>query len=128
MPRDESVISVDIDSKSDRSDLQVDQLAKARHVALQNRRSKLKAKLEAKLSTLRAALGDLPNDQLKRVGELLVETEDRHRTKYTAMIGEMMTAVNKIHAEVKTLRSLLEKQPAKHATLSDVSSVGIARR
>ena len=80
------------------------QLARARETALYNRRSKLKTKLELRLSELRAQLGDLGSDQLQRVVTKLVETEDHHRSKLADLTEKINKRLQSIHEELHALR------------------------
>ena len=104
------------------------QLAKARETALYNRRTKLKAKLEEKLSDLRNKLGDLRNDQLERVVKHLCEIEDHHRSKLAASNETMNKRLQSIHEELRTLRKGSETRSHNSgresvAALSEISSI-----
>jgi uncharacterized membrane protein len=137
MPRrDDSSTEVSIDfsrdptKKGGRTSSQDNQLSRAREKALLNRRVKLKAKLEQKLSELRAKLGgDLQSDQLERVVELLVETEDRHRSKLADLTELTNQRLQYIHEELRAMRkSRSEAKPhtsggSSVVTTSDISSL-----
>jgi len=116
-------------SKPQRTLSQDDQLARAREVALNNRRRKLRAKLETRLAELRGIMGDLNEEQLERVVENLVLTEDRLRTKLNVLTEKHIEELKNIHAEVRRISKMIETgRPSvgtkKHAVpLSSVSSV-----
>ena len=119
--------SRDPNSRGGRSKTQEEQLAAAREVALNNRRQKLKVKLEARLVELRSKMGDLHNDKLERVVSHLIQVEDRHRTKLHEAQESMNEKLQLIHAELVTLKKAASKEhrvPAKSVgTLSDVSTL-----
>ena len=133
MPRG-SEVSIDFKSdplsKGGRSHSQESQLAAARQVALDNRRKKLKVKLEAKLAELRSKIGDLRNDQLERVIKHLVETEDHHRSKLNDLTQISNQKLDGIHNELHAIRKAMYGEPSRTksmATLSDVSSLNVKR-
>eukprot|EP00966_Prymnesium_polylepis_P017918 413392-Prymnesium_polylepis.4 len=110
--------------KSGRSTSQDDQLARARNVALSNRRIKLKSKLEERLAELRRTMGDLNSDQMERVVKHLVETEDHHRTKLAHLVEKYTAQLAHVHDELKALRVTSGPSSRKHVgSLSDVSRV-----
>ena len=133
MPRnrddDDTEVSIsfskDPTSKGGRSKTQDEQLAAAREVALNNRRQKLRVKLEARLVELRSKMGDLHNDQLERVVTHLIQVEDRHRTKLHEAQESMNEKLKLIHTELHALKKAKEhRAPAKSVgTLSDVSTL-----
>ena len=112
-----------------RSSAQEDQLARARHVALTNRRRALKAKLETRLAEIRSYLGDMSGDQLEKAVRLLVETEDRHRAKLSSLTESLTEQLKKVYDELHALKKGAEKSQSKRVgTLSDVSSVSASVR
>ena len=145
MPRnhdrdDDTAVSIsfskDPTSKGGRSKTQDEQLAAAREVALNNRRRRLKVKLEQRLVELRSKLGDLRNDQIERVVAELIQVEDRHRSKlheatehYTDSIDKMSKRLELVQVELNALKKATFKEnraerPAKSVgTLSDVSTL-----
>jgi C4-dicarboxylate-specific signal transduction histidine kinase len=123
-------ISASEKSKPERSQSQDDQLARAREVALNNRRRKLRAKLETRLAELRGIMGDLNEEQLERVVENLVLTEDRLRSKLNVLTERHTEELKNIHAEVRRITKLIETGRPSASTskkvavpLSSVSSV-----
>ena len=88
---------------------QADQLARAREIALNNRRVKTRARLEEKLSQLKLIMGDLNNDQLERTVKLLIETEDRHRSKQAALTESLTEQLKKVYEEIHKVRKDVEK-------------------
>ena len=137
MPREQdtsTVISIDFEndpgSKGGRTSAQNEQLERARNKALYNRRVKLKAKLEQRLSELRAKLPDLRSDQLERVVKHLVETEDHHRGKLNDLTEMMNKRLQSIFDELHAIRKGHHTE-TKHrasggssvAALSDVSTL-----
>ena len=122
-----TVLSVSV-PKSDakathaRSTSQNEQLARARAVALNNRRIKLKSKLEERLSELRSVMDGMSNDQIERMVGRLIETEDRHRTKLATVVDRHAQQMSQLYDEVKTLKTMLSQSAVKKITLSDVSS------
>ena len=117
------------EGKGDRSQKQEDQLAAAREVCLRRRRTKLKAKIEARLTLLRSQLGDMNSDQLEKAVTLLVETEDRHRAKLSSLTESLTDQLKQVYDELHALKKGVEKSQAKRVgTLSDVSSVSASVR
>ena len=106
---------------SDRSVAQEDQLARARHTALTNRRIALKKKLENRLAELRQQLGDLSNESMARLLQLLVDTEDKHRTKLNAAVEEQNSTLRHLFDEIHSIKKGFERK--RIANLSEVSSV-----
>ena len=117
------------DGGGERSLKQADQLARAREIALNNRRVKTRARLEEKLSQLKLIMGDLNNDQLERTVKLLIETEDRHRSKQAALTESLTEQLKKVYEEIHKVRKDVEKATSKRVrTLSDVRSVSASVR
>ena len=114
--------------ESRRSNAQTDQLARAREVALHNRRVKLKAKLEQRLAELRSKLPDLRNDQLEKVVRHLIELEDHHRTKLADATELWNKRLQSIFDEMHAMRKgMFDGKPRSSGksvgTLSDVSKL-----
>ena len=128
---DESIVTINFkDVKSsrhgdgERSVAQHDQLARAREVALNNRRVKLRAKLEARLLELRSIMGDQSNEQLIRAVKHLTETEDRLRTKQAALTEKYNEQVKQVYDELRSIRKAMEATTGgkRIVPLSQVSS------
>ena len=108
---------------------QSEQLKKAREVALNNRRVRLRAKLEKRLIELKSVMGDFNDAQLERVVKVLVETEDKHRSRQTALTESLTEQLKKVYDEIHKVRKDVEKATSKRVgTLSDVSSVSASVR
>lgn len=112
-------------SKGGRSKTQDEQLAAARQVALDNRRRKLKVKLEQRLVDIRSKLPDLGNDQLERVVKEMIQMEDRHRTKLNDLHERMNERLENIQTDLNTIKKATFKEPRAKSigTLSDVSTL-----
>ena len=108
---------------------QSDQLARAREVALNNRRVKVRAKMEARLAELRTKMGDLSNDQLDRVIRQLIETENHHRSKLASLTEKYTEELRTVNSQLRAIKALVERAPSKQVKpLSDVSSISTSIR
>lgn len=99
-----------------RSVKQDDQLARAREVALANRRVRTRRLLEERLAAIRAKMGDLSNEQLERAVRMLTETEDRHRSKLAALVEEHTS-------QLRRLTRAIEKPAAASRSVASSASV-----
>ena len=121
-----SVISFNLpkDGKStdkNRSASQNAQLARAREVALKNRRAKALEATEARLVSLRAAMGNnVTSDQMCGLVKHLAEVEDRHRTKLASIVEKYTQHLGKVYDELKSVRTRASTKGV--GTLSDISA------
>ena len=92
------------------------QLERAREVALNNRRRKMRTKLEARLQDIRSKLGDLRNDQLEKVVLHLIQLEDHHRSKLSTLTQSLTEQLQNLCMEVQAALA------PKIGTLSDVAA------
>ena len=107
---DEMIIDLPSGGKSDsRSDKQEDQLTKAREVALKNRRQRLRAKLEARLKELHSQLADSDTGAMEGAVKLLIELEDRHRSKQAALTEQHTAELRDVKDELARLKSSMDK-------------------
>lgn len=120
-------------SKPVLSQAKLDQLEHARKLAMESRRRKMREKLEAKLSSLRAIAGDLTGPQMERVAYSILEKEEQMRHNHNLQI----TALNEALTHIQATLNRLVNSGAKVSTppsaskvtvpLSEVSSVGPSR-
>ena len=113
-----------------RTNAQDEQLSKARDKALFNRRTKTKAKLEARLAELRTALGgDLNNEQLERAVRHLIHIEEHHRSKLSAATEKFNEQIKKVNENLHVLAGKIEQvRPTRMKALSELSSVSESTR
>jgi hypothetical protein len=99
------------------TDSQDRQLANARQVALRNRRERLQAKLEARLTELNAQLG-VSGPQMEKIAHAMMRHEEALRTKMNSHLTDISTQIHELKA------SLHGGATAR----SEVSSVASSRR
>ena len=103
----ESVISVVVGQKPLSED-KLNQLKRARTLALESRKIKQRARLEAKLAQLRS-LGDVSNEHLEKVCHLLVETEKEGRKRTNMFIEDINTNMEDMSQEISAIRQILQR-------------------
>ena len=101
-PERDSVISVAIGQKQP-SEQKLKQLESARKLAVESRKLKQRARLEAKLAQLRC-LGDVSNEHLEKVCLLLVETEKDGRKRTNVHIEDINTNLEDLNEEIRAIR------------------------
>ena len=107
-PDRESVISVPVGPKPQPSDQKLKQLESARKLAVESRKLKQRARLEAKLAQLRC-LGDVSNEHLEKVCLLLVETEKEGRKRTNVHIEDINTNLEDMQQEIVAIRTMLQR-------------------
>ena len=107
-PDRESVISVPVGPKPQPSDQKLKQLESARKLAVESRKLKQRARLEAKLAQLRC-LGDVSNEHLEKVCLLLVETEKDGRKRTNMHIEDINTNMEDMNEEIRAIRTMLQR-------------------
>ena len=105
----DSVISVQVGSKPKiPSEQKLKQLESARKLAVESRKIRLRERLEAKLAQLRS-LGDVSNEHLERVCNILIETEKEGRKRTNMHIEDINTNLEDMNEEMRAIRSLLQR-------------------
>lgn len=96
----------------------LDQLANARDQSVKSRHDKLRSKLERKIDELDVLLGNLRRSQIDRIGNALIEIEQRHREKQNNLIVNLNEGLDRIMRELKLSRGNSQSV----VSLSQVSS------
>ena len=107
-PDKDSVISVAIGQKPPPSEQKLKQLEHARKLAVESRKIRQRARLEAKLAQLRS-LGDVSNEHLERVCHLLVETEKEGRKRTNTFVEDINTNMEDMNQEILAIRHMLQR-------------------
>ena len=108
MNRSDSVISVPVGQKPPPSEQKLKQLEHARKLAVESRKIRQRARLEAKLAQLRS-LGDVSNEHLERVCHLLVETEKEGRKRTNTFVEDINTNMEDMNQEILAIRHMLQR-------------------
>lgn len=103
---------------SEMSESQLQQLADAREVALQNRRTKLLTKLETKCGDLRKLLAGCSQEQIERIASALLQQEARLRASQSELTNNIISQLADIKREIASLHS------ERHGTRAPPSVVG----
>lgn len=101
-------ISVAIGTTKPISEKKIAQLADARVKAIDSRKRRQKQRLEEKLRELRS-LGDMPNEQLAKVCELLVIRESELRAKQNELTIKLNDNLDNLTDEISTLRKQVDR-------------------
>eukprot|EP00966_Prymnesium_polylepis_P314194 7260775-Prymnesium_polylepis.1 len=101
-------ISVAIGPTKPISEKKIAQLADARVKAIDSRKRRQKQRLEEKLRELRS-LGDMPNEQLAKVCELLVVREAELRGKQNDLTEKLNQHLDNLTDEINVLRKQVDR-------------------
>ena len=101
-------ISVSLGPSKPISEKKISQLADARVKAIDARKRRQKQRLEEKLRELRS-LGDMPNEQLAKVCELLVAREAELRGKQNDLTAKLNEHLDNLTDEISVLRKQVDR-------------------